>query len=128
MGSNGSFVHGVTACEDGRRWKTIGESGKVQILQLKDSKANIKLPEESHTPGRVYAIFKRDGSDVKCIAQYGRHGQKIWEIHVDQHHYGDIHYHRWEDKGNGKRGENKKAYMLTKRMRKLLRKIRNFEQ
>ena len=128
MGGNGSFIRQSTECEDGRQWKTIATCGKIQILQLKNNSLGDKLPEESHTPGRIYAMFRKDGKDVGSIAQYGRNGQKIWELHTSDHHYGAPHYHKWEDKGNGNRGENKQAYELTKRMKKLLRKIRNFDK
>lgn len=128
MGGNGSFVRCLTNCEDGRAWRTIAQCGKVQIIQMKDSKRMIKLPEESHTPGRIYAIFRRDGKDVKSIAQYGKNGQKIWEIHTDEHHGLQPHYHKWEDKGNGKRGQANGAYKLTRRMKSILRKVRNFEK
>lgn len=128
MGGNGSFVSGSTMCEDGREWKTVAVCGKIQILQLKSKKGQDKLPEESHTPGRIYAIFRSDGKDVKAIAQYGKDGKKIWEVHTADHRGLKPHYHKWEDKGNGKRGQVAGAHMLTKRMKSILRKVRNFEK
>ena len=86
------------------------------------------MPEESHTPGRVYAIFRKDGKDVGSIAQYDRKGQKIWEIHTNEHKGIKPHYHKWEDKGNGKRGQEKDGRKLTKRMQSILRKVRNFKK
>ena len=73
-------------------------------------------------------MIRKDGTDVGSIAQYGRNGQKIWEIHTGDHHFGAPHYHKWEDKGDGKRGENKEAYTLTKSMKKLLRRVRMFKK
>lgn len=128
MGANGSFIRQSTSCEDGQHWKTVATCGKIQILQRKDNTLGDKLPEESHTPGRVYAIFRKDGKDVKAIAQYGKNGQKIWEIHTDFHDGIRPHYHRWEDKGNGKRGQENVAHKLTKRMYTILRKVRKFEK
>ena len=128
MGGNGSFVRGLANCEDGRQWRTIAQCGKIQILQLKNRSLGDKLPEESHTPGRVYAIFRKDGKDVKAIAQYDKNGQKIWEIHTDEHDGMSPHYHKWEDVGNGKRGQQKDAHKLTKKMKSILRKVRNFEK
>ena len=51
-------------------------------------------------PAAIYAIFRKDGKDVKSIAQYGKNGQKIWEIHTDEHHGLQPHYHKWEDKAS----------------------------
>ena len=39
-------------------------SGRIHILEMKDKKKGNKLPEESHTPGRIYAIFRKDGKLV----------------------------------------------------------------
>ena len=128
MGGNGTFIRHSTDCEDGRQWRTVATLGKIQILQWKTRERGDKLPEESHTPGRIYAIFRKDGKDVKSIAQYGRNGQKIWEIHTDDHHGLKPHYHKWEDKGGGKRGQGKEAHELTKKMKIILRKVRNFEK
>ena len=47
-------------------------------------------------PAAIYAIFRKDVKDVKPIAQYGKNGQKIWEIHTDEHHGLQPHYHKWE--------------------------------
>lgn len=80
MGANGSFASGSTDSELGRNWKTIGTVGKIQVVQLKNPKMPNKLPEESHSPNRLYAIFEKDGRDVKAIAKYGPDGKKIWEI------------------------------------------------
>ena len=74
MGGNGSFVRGDANCEDGRRWKTVAVNGRIHILEMKNQKTGNKLPEESHTPGRIYAIFRKDGKDVGSIAQYGKDG------------------------------------------------------
>lgn len=128
MGGNGSFIRRSTECEDGRQWRTVAQCGKIQILQWKDTSKGDKLPEESHTPGRIYAIFRKDGRDVKAIAQYGKNGQKLWEIHTNEHYGLCPHYHKWEDKGDGKRGQQKEAHKLTKRMKGILRKLRKFDK
>lgn len=128
MGGNGSFIRRSTACEDGRQWKTIAQCGKIQILQQKNQSKGSKLPEESHTPGRIYAIFRKDGKDVKAIAQYGKDGRKIWEMHTGEHYGIRPHYHRWEDKDNGSRGQQREAHRLSGRMKSILRKVRNFDK
>lgn len=76
MGANGSFASGPTNSELGRNYKTIGTVGSIQVVTPKNPKAGVKLPEESHTPNRVYATFYKDGHDVKAIAKYGPDGKK----------------------------------------------------
>ena len=50
MGGNGSFFSGITNFEDGRRYKTILSIGdNIKILETKNPRLSLKLPEESHT-------------------------------------------------------------------------------
>ena len=123
MGANGSFAKGTTNTEKDRHWKTIGSIGEnIKILQMKNPKAPLKLPEESHTPNRIYAIFKKNGSDVKCIAQYDSNGKKLWEIHTDDHYGLKPHFHYWK---NG--GQEEDAHPLTQVQQDLLNTVRNFK-
>jgi hypothetical protein len=129
MGANGSFAKGSTESDAGRNWNTIYTIGKIQIIQKKDPKSSIKLPEESHTPNRTYAIFKKDGSDVKGIAKYGPDGKKIWEIHTSDHDDFAEHYHKWMDGHpmqyfDAKRGKRNIAFSLTDEMINLLKMVR----
>ena len=51
MGGNGSFISGITNFEEGRQYKTILSIGdNIKILETKNPKLSLKLPEESHTP------------------------------------------------------------------------------
>ena len=123
MGANGSFAQGAANTEKDRHWKTIGSIGdNIKILQMKNPKAPLKLPEESHTPNRIYAIFKKNGSDVKCIAQYDSNGKKLWEIHTDDHYGLKPHFHYWK---NG--GQEEDAHPLTQVQQDLLNTVRNFK-
>lgn len=130
MGANGSHANGSIASEMGREWKTIGVVAGAQIIQRKNPKASNKLPEESHTPDRIYAVFERDGSDVKAIAQYDSEGKKLWEIHTTDHDSLGVHIHPWE---NGRPVQYKVgnkvrnvAYPLTDKQQELLEKIRKY--
>ena len=76
----------------------------------------MKLPEESHTPNSVYAIFNKNGNGVKAIAQYGSDGKKLWEIHTTDHHHMGPHVHYWENGGPKK----EEPHSLTPQMQKLL--------
>ena len=58
MGGNGSFFSGITNFEENRRYKTILSIGdNIKILETKNPRLGLKLPEESHTPNRIYAAF-----------------------------------------------------------------------
>jgi hypothetical protein len=131
MGANGSFANGTTESDAGRRWNTIDQVGDVQIITKKNPNDSNKLPEESHTPNRIYAIFEKDGSDVKAIAKYGSDGKKMWEIHTTDHKGMGAHYHVWKDGRpiqtvvDGRIGN---AFYLTPEMERLLKTIRNYER
>lgn len=132
MGANGSHADGSTQSEAGQRWKTIGTVGEIQIIQLKNPKAPNKLPEENRTPNRIYAVFEKDGSDIKAIAKYGPDGKKVWEIHTTDHENLGSHYHPWENGhpvrivgSNGK--SRNEAYPLTPEMQSILDKVRKYE-
>ncbi len=125
MGANGSFASGITKTESGRRYKTMFSLGdNIKILEPKRCGESVKLPEESHTPNRIYATFYADGHDVKCIAQYDSDGKKRYEIHTVDHRGLGEHYHVWKDG----RPQPDGVYKLTPDMRQLLNKIRDFDK
>lgn len=132
MGANGSIVNGILKSDAGRKWCTIATIGDIQVIQKKNRNDSNKLPEESHTPNRIYAIFEKDGRDVKAIAKYGKDGKKEWEIHTTDHDNLGPHYHLWTNgrpiqtiSENGRiRNE---AYSLTPYMQSILNKVRNYE-
>lgn len=121
MGGNGSYASGSTNSEAGRAYKTVGSIGNIQIVEKKNPKDSSSLPEESHTPNRIYAEIRKDGKDVGKIAKYGPDGKKIWEIHTTPHHDLDAHYHEWKD--GHPVGEPKP---LTPEMKKILEKVRDY--
>lgn len=124
MGANGSFANKVTGTEEGRRYKTITAIGdNIKILEPKQVNGAIKLPEESHSPNRIYVTFYKDGHDVKEIAVYGADAKKIYEIHTIDHKGLGAHYHKWVD---GRPSGSPEP--ITKEMKKLLEDIRNFKK
>ena len=123
MGANGSHASGVLNTEEGRAYKTLFKMGdNIVYLSQKNPKKEGKLPEESHTPNRIYVSFKADGKDVKAIAKYGSDGKKQWEIHTLNHKGIQPHYHVWK---NGAPSED--GFALNVEMSKLLKKVRNYE-
>ena len=132
MGANGSFALGLTNSEAGRNWHTIGVVGEVKVIKKKNPKDSNKLPEESHGGIRIYAIFEKDGSDVKAIAKYGADGLKLWEIHTTDHDKLGEHYHPWKNgrpvQCLGSKGKPRNvAFPLTDEMKTILEKLRKYE-
>ena len=131
MGANGSHANGSLESELGRNWKTTGTIGEIQVVQNNNAKESVKLPEESHTPNRIYAIFNKKGDDVQAIAQYGPDGKKIWEIHTRDHNGLGEHYHPCED-GHAKTITNRngnpesETYALDLEKKAILEKVRNY--
>lgn len=123
MGGNGSYASGVTNTEAGRHYITIATIGDIQILEKKNRNDSCGLPEESHTPNRIYAEFRDDGSDVGKIAVYGQDCKKLYEIHTTDHKNLHEHYHKWSN--GGPIGTPKP---LTSEMLELLQKVREFNQ
>lgn len=122
MGANGSRASGTLETEAGRAYKTIFKMGdNIIVLEQKDPKKKGKLPEESHTPNRIYVSFMADGKDVKEIAKYDKDGKKVWAIHTNDHKGMKPHYHVWE---GGK--QLKDGYLLSGEMKQLLNKVRNY--
>lgn len=106
-------------------YKTVFSIGdNIKILETKNPKVDVKLPEESHTPNRTYATFYRNGKGLKEIARYGPDGKKIDEIHIVDHKGLGPHYHKW---ANGKAIEGE-PHTLTTEMKKLVNKIINFKK
>jgi len=140
MGSNGSKSSGALEDEAGRHWANVLSIGdNIRVLERKDRNMNVKLPEESHTPNRIYVVINKppEGDKgkndpyagmLKSIAKYGSDCKKLYEIHVDHVHNGlNIHYHPWKDGKPVKVGEGKNspnvALPLTNGMRRLLNTV-----
>jgi hypothetical protein len=120
MGANGSFANGWTATENDRRWHTVHVlKDGTKIIELKNKKGAVKLPEESHSPNSIYAIFNKNGNGVKAIAKYGADGKKIWELHTTDHKGMGLHYHNWKD------GRTIDTHKATPTMKKLLTNVLN---
>jgi hypothetical protein len=100
MGGNGSASKMGYVPISERLYRTVGEIGNVQILQYNNGK-QAKLPEESNTPNRFYAVYEKGGTELKELAYYGSNHKRRWVIHAGEHDYNGIspHCHFWR---NGK--------------------------
>lgn len=141
MGGNGSKGKGLLESPQNRTYHTeLDITGNIKVVAANNKKANVKLPEESHTPNRVYVAINKPPTDkkglndpysgkLKSIAVYDGDCKKLYEIHVDHAHNGmQQHYHLWKNGrpvkiGNGKNSPNA-AYPLTLEMLKLLEQVK----
>lgn len=141
MGANGSKASGILENLAGRTYHTvISISDNIKVVEPNNKDLNVKLPEESHSPNRIYVAINKPATDkkgkndpyagkLKSIAVYGPDCKKLFEIHVDHTHNGmSIHYHPWENGhpikvGTGKHSPNA-AYALTSDMKKMLETIK----
>lgn len=136
MGANGSKASGVLDNPDNREFKSVFFFSKdIEVVQLKNDKQRVRLPEESNSPNRVYVVYNKDGS-LKSIGRYGSNCLKKFEMHFDHEHDGlQPHYHKWVSKGGTARGPETRgtgknsrtiAHPLTKGMMKLYNKIKDY--
>lgn len=141
MGANGSKASGALETAAGRTYHTvISITDNIKVVESNNKNANVKLPEESHTPNRIYVVINKPATGskgkndphagkLKSIGVYGPDCKKLYEIHVDHKHDGmSIHFHPWENghperTGIGKNAKNK-AFPLTPEMKKLLDNIK----
>lgn len=127
MGGNGTFSKGHDIPEGSRQYRTIdtipagGGFPEVAIVEMKNLRS-AKLPEESHSPNRVYAVIYPNGSDVKEIGIYKDH-LRTAVIHTQPHKDLGAHYHEWKD---GK--QMREAHPLTSYMERLLQHVRNYRK
>ena len=89
MGSRGAFVNvnagNYNFTENGQKYTTVGQIGNIQILSMGETK-NVKAPEYSHSPNRVYVTMK-DGK-IKHISFYDNEHKQIKVIDFEHSHYG----------------------------------------
>lgn len=91
MGSRGAFesvdLGNFAFKEGGQHYKSIGalsSDSNVKVI-IQDSK-NVKAPEYSHTPGRIYAVVK-DGQ-LKHLAYYDDSHKQAVSIDFAHEHQG----------------------------------------
>lgn len=127
MGGNGDSGTGILEYEENREFREVyAITNDIRVIERKNSNLSPKMPEESHTPGRVYVLlnaFFKPGQEIKGIAKYGKDGKKMWSIHTAIHkELKDGHYHIWKDGRPIGR-----PMPLTKRKRELLEFILGFK-
>ncbi len=91
MGSRGAFENvdmgNFSFKEGGQHYFSIGElSGDKNVKVIIQDSKNVKAPEYSHTPGRVYAVVK-DGQ-LKHVAYYDENHKQAVSIDFAHEHQG----------------------------------------
>ncbi len=98
MGSRGAFIDvdmgNFSFKEGGQHYLSIGVlSSDSNVKVIVQDSPNVKAPEFSHTPGRVYAIVK-DGA-LKHVAYYDNDHKQAVSIDLAHPHKG-VQPHRHE--------------------------------
>ena len=98
MGSRGAFVD-VNAgdfhfVEGGQHYMSLGTlTGNANVKVIVQDSSNVKAPEYSHTPNRVYAIVKN--GELKHLAFYDDNHRQAVSIDFSHAHKG-VQPHRHE--------------------------------
>ncbi len=122
MGANGSHASGVLESTENREYYTLFSIGdNIKFLEMQANGRGGKLPEESHTPNRIYVSFYKDGKNVKEIAEYDENGKKKYSIHTHDHYGLSPHFH-YRKEGR----QDKEGHPLTSDMQKLYKQIINY--
>lgn len=95
MGGRGAFLNvntgNFTFVENGRRYVTLGEIDGIQIIKMNSK--NVKAPEYSHSPNRIYVTVK--DNQIKHISFYDESHKQVKVIDFNHSHMGlqpHIHY------------------------------------
>ncbi len=123
MGSRGAFVDvnsgDFSFKEGGQHYKSIGIlSSNPNVKVIVQDSSNVKAPEFSHTPGRIYAVVK-DGA-LKHVAYYDENHNQAVSIDLAHAHKG-VQPHRHVYMSHNK---NDPGIPPTSDEKELIRKIK----
>lgn len=123
MGSRGAFVDvnaGDFSFRDGgQHYMSLGTlAGNSNVKVIVQDSSNVKAPEYSHTPGRIYAVVK-DG-ELKHLAYYDQNHKQAVSIDFAHAHKG-VRPHRHVYMSHNK---NDPGVSPTTAETKLIRKIK----
>ena len=98
MGSRGSFLESG-GFSTPAQWHAVDYVDGIKVLEPKNPKASISLPERSNTPGTAYISYRRD--DAQTFSQLRVFGEdRIPEFDIDYGtHQGkkSLHVHYYND-------------------------------
>lgn len=94
MGSRGAFLESGGFSVPAK-WHTINYVDGYKVLEPKDPKSSLNLPERSNTPGTVYVLYRKDGTFSQLRA-FGADRMPLYDIDYGRHwgkeNYLHIHY------------------------------------
>ena len=80
-----------------QRYHTVGFVGDVKVLEPKDPRERMSLPERSGTPGTSYVCYRKDGTFRQFIT-FDKNRMPIYEIDYGIHKKElSLHVHRYND-------------------------------
>ncbi|MBR3628760.1 MAG: hypothetical protein IKN42_07980 [Elusimicrobia bacterium] len=83
MGSRGSFLESGSFSAPAK-WQTVDYVDGVKVLEPKNPKASISLPERSNTPGTAYVAYRKDGV-FKQYIQFDKNRLPVYRIDYGRH-------------------------------------------
>ena len=104
MGSNGAASgidpyngRGGISTVYGTEFTTLLQDGNVKFVRVANPEESSRIPQETRTQGRVYAVVSHKG-DLTSVATYDAHGKR--KTQIEWHHaHGNLkpHVHDYND-------------------------------
>lgn len=94
MGSRGSFLESG-GFSTPAKWHTVNYIEGIKVLEAKDPKASMNLPERSNTPGTVYLLYRKNG-DFDQLRFFGENRIPQFDIDYGVHNgkkFLHVHYY-----------------------------------
>lgn len=96
MGSRGSFLESG-GFSTPARWHTVDYVDGIKVLELKNPKASVSLPERPNTPGTSYLSYRKNG-DFDQLRVFDEHRMPIFDIDYGVHDSKKpLHVHHFTD-------------------------------
>ena len=98
MGSRGSFLESG-GFSSPAKWHTVDYIDGIKVLEPKDPKASISLPERSNTPGTAYISYRKDAAQTfNQLRVFGDNRVPVYDIDYGRHHGKlSLHVHYFKD-------------------------------
>lgn len=110
MGSRGSFLESG-GFSTPAKWHTVDFVDGIKVLEPKDPKASISLPERSNTPGTAYLSYRKNGT-FDQLRVFGKDRIPQYDIDYGRHQGRlSLHVHYYE---NGVRASGSNVIFLKK--------------
>ena len=85
MGSRGSFLESG-GFSTPAKWHAVDYVDGIKVLEPKNAKASVSLPERSNTPGTAYISYRKDQNQTFCqLRVFGKDRVPTYDIDYGMH-------------------------------------------